>query len=691
MLEKKYSILQRKILRFCLPIVFVLPLILFQSVLAAQIKLAWDPEPGVTGYNVYYGTASRLYGSPIDVGNTTTCVLTGLSPGQTYFISVTAYDEFNRESGYSNEVSGVAKEQALYTIATSPSGLQLTVDGSAYTGPQSFSWVPGSSHTLSVSSPQPGASGVRYVFASWSDGGGQNHTITAPSTSTTYTAYLATQYSLSTSVNLNAAGIVNPSGTNWYNSGESVSVSAAANSGYNLNNWSGDLSGSTDSSSITMNGPKSVMANFLSSKNISTPKTPKGPKKGTTGKTYMYSTGGSVSDPGAPVEYQFDWTGDGMDLSPWGSATQSKTWTSTSTHYVRARARYSSAPNVISDWSGAMTVTVTERPFIHVTSPNGGETYPVGTTHSVTWSSGSLNPNGILYLFYRYDQAWHPIAALPSTATSYDWTVPDIPSRLGTIVPRSRIRSTSIWIGHWANGSWECWGSSDRGFKILYDEWVFKVSNGDKGGVAIQFGESTFGGHGISFGRGMFEIEGTYSMNASGSMSGTYTLYDLNSTVLGSGSLIGEANNSSTKMTLTLNRPDGQPLFDMSGVRFFGEPVIPQDWKGNISGSAKGTLDPLKIEPYQIGDDVYSHVFKVSGSGFIPAFGATDMEGYFFLTNRYSYSSMGNITYGIYAINGTISETGVFSGSLNPTSGRFKFKAMSEDGKTYILSGQAGP
>jgi hypothetical protein len=423
---------------------------------ASQIKLAWDPEtdPSVTGYAVYYGTASRNYGIPIYVGNVTTYTLNGLTQGVTYYIAVTAYDTANYESGYSNEVSGKITEtvstpnvlsgpvsgitggpcsyttggstsslgnpvqyqfdwkgdgtdlstrgsatqaktwtvagtynvraragstlnasvvsnwfgslsvtitapetvsppspptgsssgtvgtvysystggstsslghsvQYLFnwgdgtssgwlsvgqtsaskswssggtysvtaqarcstdtsvvsgpsstltvtitastvscTLTTNPSGLQITVDGSTYTAPQSFSWVAGSSHTISVPSPQSGAFGVRYVYASWSDGGSQSHTVTVPSSGITYTANLTTQYSMTTSVNPAGAGTVSPSGTSWYRSGQSASVSATANSGWAFRSWSGDLSGLTNRSLVVMNGPKNVTANF---------------------------------------------------------------------------------------------------------------------------------------------------------------------------------------------------------------------------------------------------------------------------------------------------------------------------------------------------------------------------------------------------------------------------------------------
>ena len=85
---------------------------------AGTISLAWDapttnsdgsPLTDLAGYYVYYGTASRVYGSPVDAKNVTTYTLTDLTPGQTYFIAVTAYDTSQNQSQLSDEVSGVAK------------------------------------------------------------------------------------------------------------------------------------------------------------------------------------------------------------------------------------------------------------------------------------------------------------------------------------------------------------------------------------------------------------------------------------------------------------------------------------------------------------------------------------------------------------------------------------------------------
>ena len=68
----------------------------------ATATLFWNPVPDATGYKMYYGTASHMYETPVDVGNATTGVLT-LDPGD-YFFAVTAYNDHG-ESGYSVEVS----------------------------------------------------------------------------------------------------------------------------------------------------------------------------------------------------------------------------------------------------------------------------------------------------------------------------------------------------------------------------------------------------------------------------------------------------------------------------------------------------------------------------------------------------------------------------------------------------------
>jgi hypothetical protein len=54
---------------------------------------------------VYVGTASRAYGSPLDVGTNTSHSFTELTPGKTYYFAVKAYGTGGMESDFSTEVS----------------------------------------------------------------------------------------------------------------------------------------------------------------------------------------------------------------------------------------------------------------------------------------------------------------------------------------------------------------------------------------------------------------------------------------------------------------------------------------------------------------------------------------------------------------------------------------------------------
>jgi hypothetical protein len=85
----------------------------FTTALAAPIgtaTLTWDAvaDADLSGYRVYYGTASGTYfqplGTGISVGNVTTYQFTGLSSGTRYYFAVTAVDTSNNESAFSNEV-----------------------------------------------------------------------------------------------------------------------------------------------------------------------------------------------------------------------------------------------------------------------------------------------------------------------------------------------------------------------------------------------------------------------------------------------------------------------------------------------------------------------------------------------------------------------------------------------------------
>ena len=76
------------------------------------------------------------------------------------------------------------------TFATSPSGLQLVLNGGSAATPFTRTVIAGSTNTISAPSPQT-LNGNSYAFASWSDGGAQTHVITASATTTYSATYLA--------------------------------------------------------------------------------------------------------------------------------------------------------------------------------------------------------------------------------------------------------------------------------------------------------------------------------------------------------------------------------------------------------------------------------------------------------------------------------------------------------------------
>ena len=72
------------------------------------------------------------------------------------------------------------------TFDTVPAGLTLYLDGIAHTGPFVYDTLIGFNHTIEARNQIIGTN--TYNFASWSDGGTQQHLITVPATGQTYTA-----------------------------------------------------------------------------------------------------------------------------------------------------------------------------------------------------------------------------------------------------------------------------------------------------------------------------------------------------------------------------------------------------------------------------------------------------------------------------------------------------------------------
>jgi hypothetical protein len=122
-----------------------------QNVVAVQdsnsLRVTWNNlaliEPSISGYRVYYGLSTSTMSTSVDVGNaTSTTISSGLTSGQTYYISVRGYDN----DAFSLNYTGTSTHVSVTYIEDA---IAPTVE---VTAPTSLSTVSGSSVALTASS-----------------------------------------------------------------------------------------------------------------------------------------------------------------------------------------------------------------------------------------------------------------------------------------------------------------------------------------------------------------------------------------------------------------------------------------------------------------------------------------------------------------------------------------------------------
>lgn len=91
------------------------------EVSGSGVTVTWaaSPDPSIVGYYVYYGPTSGNYTQRIDVGNSTSTIITGLPAGSTNYFVATAYNAVGMESLPSNEVSYINPGTISATIDSS--------------------------------------------------------------------------------------------------------------------------------------------------------------------------------------------------------------------------------------------------------------------------------------------------------------------------------------------------------------------------------------------------------------------------------------------------------------------------------------------------------------------------------------------------------------------------------------------
>jgi len=195
-----------------------------------EVTLTWDAntETDLAGYKVFAGTSSGSYdvNNPIDVGNWTSCTMSGLQEGTTYYYVAKAYNTAGLESDYSNEVSYNAPVTS-YTITAScgsngslsPSGTVSVTSG----GSQTFTMIPDSGYAVSnvvVDGSSIGAA-TSYPFSNVT----ANHSIAV-----TFAA--VPKYTIAASCG--SGGSISPSGTVSLSSGTSQTYTMTPKTGYKI-------------------------------------------------------------------------------------------------------------------------------------------------------------------------------------------------------------------------------------------------------------------------------------------------------------------------------------------------------------------------------------------------------------------------------------------------------------------------
>jgi len=148
---------------------------------------SYDTDGNIVSYDWDFGDSSM--GSGITVDHSFT------SPG-VYDVCLTVTDDLSADATTCNEYLIGA---FAITIDTSPTGLEVLVDGTGRTAPYSFVCDTASTFDINVTTPQVDDK-ERFVFGTWSDGGSQGHSILCDSPKNIL-ANFTTEYDITVATN----------------------------------------------------------------------------------------------------------------------------------------------------------------------------------------------------------------------------------------------------------------------------------------------------------------------------------------------------------------------------------------------------------------------------------------------------------------------------------------------------------
>jgi uncharacterized protein (TIGR03437 family) len=154
-------------------------------------------------------------------------------------------------------------ELSRVVLQSSPSGLTLQVDGANCVTPCNVDRASGATFQVTAPTQITQGPGTRLDFGSWSDGGASNHAITVSQNYAVVGVSYITSYQLSATSNPanGAAFKVSPSSSDmFYTQGTPVTLTATPNPGFKFGHWTGALTGSIPTGTVTMFAPESAVA-----------------------------------------------------------------------------------------------------------------------------------------------------------------------------------------------------------------------------------------------------------------------------------------------------------------------------------------------------------------------------------------------------------------------------------------------
>jgi hypothetical protein len=339
----------------------------------------------VSGSNVY------LYATNMVINDWDQGYLYGITDNLTYTTpSQAASETFTQlaQAPSDSSFKGVSFAPSIpagdVEVTTVPSGLAFSSSGTgcapgSYVAPFTLDWTASSSCTLSVTSPQAGPSGVQYMFTHWQDGTtSTSDLVTAPSTTATYTATFTTGYQLNVTAGSGGSITAPATSSGYYATGSQQTLTAVPSAGHYFTGWTGssDIAiPSSASTTITMNGPETITANFAAQVTplVTWPTANPITYGQTLASTYPLIGGSAtLSDGVTPVAGSFAFTYPGT-IPAAGTSSQYVTFTPSSAEYATV--------------SGTISVTVNAAAPVLPPTQTGSSTYGTSVTLSVTIGS----------------------------------------------------------------------------------------------------------------------------------------------------------------------------------------------------------------------------------------------------------------------------------------------------------------